>query len=133
MAKKLTKEDIFKIRPANEIVKIQNVPDYPGMVFGVKVMNAGDQQDYENSIYSFEEKADGGLKAVPLTKDAKIKLVIYTVCDPETGELFFTDKDIPELRKMSGRAIRKLFDEAQKINGIGGEDIAEKNLTISQE
>ena len=133
MAKKLIKEDIFKIRPVNEIVKVKDVPDYPGFVFGVKVMNAGDQQDYENSIYSFEEKPDGGLKAVPLTKDAKIKLVIYTVCDPESGDLLFSNDDLPELRNMSSRAIRKLFDEAQKINGMSGEEITEKNLKISQE
>ena len=133
MAKKLTKEDIFKIRPANEVVKVKKIPDYPGVVFGVKVMNAGDQQDYENSIYSFEENEDGGLKAVPLTKDAKIKLLIYTVCDPDSGELLFSNEDIPELRKMSGRAIRKLFDESQKINSISGEEIIGKNSTISQE
>lgn len=123
--KRLTKEDIFKIRPANEVTEI-HLADYPGVVFGIKVMNAGDQQDYENSIYTFEEKPDGGLKAVPMTKDAKIKLLLYTVCDPSTGELLFNEDDIPELRKMPGRAVRKLFAESQKVNGIGEEEL-EKN------
>lgn len=122
MGKKLTKNDIFKIRPVTHIEKVE-VEDYPGVIFGIKVMNAGEAESYENTLYDLVEKEDGsGLKTVPLREDSRIKLLLFTVCDPDTGDLLFDKSDLPELRAMSGRAIKKLFNKAREVNEIGKEE-----------
>jgi len=129
---KLNKADIFKIKPVHQIEKVKDVPGYPGIVFGVRVMSAGEHEDYENLLYDLEEKEDKDgkptLKAVPLRKDTRIKLLIYTVCDPESGDLLFDLDDVSELRKMSTGAIKKLFDAAKKLNDIDAKEEDTKQM-----
>jgi hypothetical protein len=64
-------------------------------------------------------------------KDGKVqfdnlraKLVSLCVIDKE-GTRLFTDTDIPKLGKKNAKAINKLFIVAQKLSGIGQEDLDE--------
>jgi hypothetical protein len=126
--KKLSKADIFKIRPAHTIETIE-LEDYPGIVFGVKVMNAGEQEDYENTLFDLVEKEDGtGLKTVPLRKDSKAKLLLRTVCDPNTGELIFDESDLKKIREMPGKAVRALFDKAREVNDVDKKETSTEEL-----
>lgn len=129
MAKAL-KDRLFKIKPVTHIEKVKGTGEFEGIELGVKVMTAGAREDYESSMFTLEEKPDGGIKAVPVRKDSKLKLIIYTVCDPETGELIFNEGDLPQLREYSGLAIQGLFDAASKANDLGRaekEDAGSKN------
>lgn len=126
MAKKLTKADLFKIKPAHHI-ETKQIEEFPDITFGVKVMSAGEQEDYENTLYDLVEKEDGsGLKTVPIRKDSRLKLLIYTICDPGTGELLFDPSDLPELRTWPGTVVKKLFDKAREVNDIGQEKESEE-------
>ncbi len=127
MAKnKITKADIFKIKPVSHIETVEGTDEFKGVQFGVRVMTAGMREEYELSMFEFEEKPDGGMKTVPLRKDSKLKLLIKTICDPDTGELLFDDADLETLREYSGNAIQTLFDAATKVNGLGRKETAEE-------
>lgn len=113
----LNKADIFKIRPVSHVETVE-VEEFPGVVFGIKVMSAGARDDYDNSMFELEDKADGGFKVKPVRKDARLRLILHTVCDPSTGALLFDETDIPELREFPGPAIQTLFDAASKLNAL---------------
>ncbi len=128
--KKLTKADVFKIKPVTHIETVEGTDEFEGVEFGVRVMSAGLREEYELSMFEFEDKPDGGMRTVPIRKDSKLKLIIKTICDPETGEPLFDESDMEQLRQYSGNAIQTLFDAASRVNGLGRKEEAsdeEKN------
>lgn len=132
MGKVLNKAEIFKIRPVTHIEPFTH-DDFPGITFGIKVMTAGAKEEYENAMYSMEEGPDGKLKFKPVRKDARLKLLLYTICDPNTGELLFNDEDLPQLREFPGKTIQAFFEKASEVNGIGVKEEETKNSQTSQE
>jgi hypothetical protein len=126
--KKITKNDVFKIKPAKRIETLNDVPGYEEITFGVKVMSAGEHEDYENMLYELEQKEDGTIKANPLRKDTRIKLLLFTVCDPNSGELLFSEDDIPQLREMPNDVIKKLFEKAREVNQMVSKEDTRENM-----
>ena len=56
-------------------------------------------------------------------------LLIYTIYDPESGELVFSESDRGELMKKNGAIIERLARVAMRLSGIGEQAVeeAEKN------
>lgn len=53
--------------------------------------------------------------------DFMTALLIRSLYDPDTGERLFTDKESGPLGSRSAEVLRRLFQMAQEINGLGAE------------
>jgi hypothetical protein len=88
-----------------------DVPEWGG-VARVRTMTGGERDAFEASIYD----TDG--TGVKLNRtDFRAKVLSKVIVD-EKGERLFTDKEISVLSGKSAKAIQRLFDVAQEINGI---------------
>ncbi len=88
-----------------------DVPEWGG-VARVRTMTGGERDAFEASIYD----TDGA--GVKLNRtDFRAKLLSKVLVD-DKGSRLFTDKEIVALSGKSAKAIQRLFDVAQDINGI---------------
>ncbi len=107
----LTKEQILKAQdlPFKEV----EVPEWGGTV-RVRTMTAGERDAFEASIY---EQTDSGMK---FNRDHfRAKSVARCLVD-EKGERLFADKEIVSLSGKSAKALNRLFEVAQELNGLSG-------------
>ena len=90
----------------------------------VRTMTGADRDAFEQSMVIVG--ADGNRR--PDMTNMRAKLVALTVVD-DAGNLLFVPADIPMLARKSAAALERVFDAAQRINGLGvkAEDAAEKN------
>lgn len=98
--------------------KVQ-VPEWKGSVF-IRTMTAGERDTFEQKV--FEENKAG--------KNVNVRARLCSLClVNEKGERLFSDLDALLLAKKSSRAIERIVNEIQKLNGLGKEDIKalEKN------
>jgi hypothetical protein len=112
----LNKQDILDIKDI-EIEKVE-VPEWGGFVF-VKGMTGMERDTFESSIVQQRGK-DARVNMVNI----RAKLAAQTICDEE-GVRLFNDKDIHALGKKSANALQRVFDVAQKLSGITGDDVEE--------
>lgn len=112
----LNKQDILDIKDI-EIEKVE-VPEWGGFVF-VKGMTGMERDSFEASIVQQRGK-DARVNMVNI----RAKLAAQTICDEE-GVRLFNDKDIHALGKKSANALQRVFDVAQKLSGITGDDVEE--------
>lgn len=117
----LSREDILS---KNDLKReVVSVPEWSGDIC-VSEMTAAARDEWEQAIIS---KDDGGRIVNP-----RAKLVAATVIDPDSGKLLFTESDILALSRLSAKAIDRITDVAQRINGLSSQaidaiDAAEKN------
>lgn len=99
------------------------VPEWGGSV-KVRTMTGADRDAFEQSMVRVD--ADGNRK--PEMSNMRAKLVALTIVD-DAGNLLFSPAEIPMLARKSAAALERVFDAAQRINGLGvkAEDAAEKN------
>ena len=118
MTKKyLTREDILKAVDI-EIEEV-HVPEwFDGYVF-VKGLTGTERDSFEMSIV----KQRGKSASVNMS-NIRAKLAALTLCDKE-GVRLFTEADVKALGKKSATALQRVFDVAQKLSGIGEDDIDE--------
>lgn len=117
----LTKDQILEANDLkNESV---DVPEWGGSVL-VRTMTGADRDSFEASMVSIG--SDGIRK--PEMSNMRSKLVALTVVD-DAGNRIFDAIDVPMLARKSAAAIERVFDVAQRLNGLGAkaEDAAEKN------
>lgn len=117
----LTKDQILEANDLkNESV---DVPEWGGSVL-VRTMTGADRDSFEASMVSIG--SDGVRK--PEMSNMRSKLVALTVVD-DAGNRIFDAIDVPMLARKSAAAIERVFDVAQRLNGLGAkvEDAAEKN------
>lgn len=115
----LSKDAILKADDLSfEVVEVK---EWGGSV-RVRMMTAGERDEFEAAIYDFDITSDD--------KDAKVKikrenyraeLLIRTVCD-ENGKLLFSKADMKALSAKGVKPIQKIFDVASKLNAISAED-----------
>lgn len=100
-----------------------DVPEWGGSV-QVRTMTGADRDAFEDSMITVNP--DGTRK--PNLVNMRAKLVALTVVD-DAGSLMFGVPDIDRLALKSAAAIERVFNAAQKINGLGSqaEAAAEKN------
>jgi hypothetical protein len=113
----LTKDQILKADDLSfEEVEVK---EWGGTV-RVRMMTAGERDDYESAIYDFNLD-DKDATATFKRENFRAELVIRTVCD-DKGKLMFSKGDIPALSGKGARPVQKLFNIASKLNGISAED-----------
>jgi len=83
------------------------VPEWGGDVM-VRTMSGTARDAFEQSLVG----SDGRMENV------RARLVSLTMCD-EKGERIFSDEEMLELGKKSAKALDRVFDVAQRLNGIG--------------
>ena len=93
-----------------------NVPEWGGEVL-VRTMSGTDRDAFEASLL----EKDGRMENV------RARLVALTLCDAQ-GDRLFDDSQSVALGRKSARALDRVFSVAQRLNGIGVEqvDIAKK-------
>ncbi len=93
-----------------------NVPEWGGEVL-VRTMSGTDRDAFEASLL----EKDGRMENV------RARLVALTLCDAQ-GDRLFNDSEIAALGRKSARALDRVFSVAQRLNGIGVEQVDAANL-----
>ena len=88
------------------------VPEWGGTV-RVKTMTGPERGKFEEKAF-VDGKTD--------FSTFRQRLIAMTVCD-EDGKLIFTEADIAALGNKSAKALDRVFAAAQKLNGLGRDDI----------
>jgi hypothetical protein len=112
----LNKQEILQ---ADDVVKeLVHVPEWGGDVY-VKGMTGAERDKFEASIV----KMTGKEQTFNMT-NFRAKLASMTICD-EQGKRLFSDADIIELSNKSANALQRIFTVAQRLSGIGDNDVKE--------
>jgi len=114
--KTLTRENILQVKDIT--TELVEVPEWGGSVY-VRGMTGTERDTFEASIVKLKGKG----QSVDMS-NIRAKLAAKSICD-ESGNLLFTDADIKELGKKSAGALQRVFEVAQRLSGIGDEDVAE--------
>lgn len=108
------KEELLALadRPFEEVP----VPEWDAVLKGAKLritaMSAADRDAWELEAY-LERKGVGAAAA----KNVRAKLVARCLVD-ESGERVFGEADVAALGRKSAKALDRLFDVAQRLNGL---------------
>jgi len=107
----LTKDQILEVDDLKSVSV--EVPEWGGTVL-VRSMNGSDRDAFDSSLYI--TNADGSRTAE--MSNLRSKLVALTMVD-EANVRLFEVADIPRLALKSAAALERVFEAAQRINGIG--------------
>ena len=88
-----------------------DVPEWGGQV-SVRTMTGIDRDAFETTLVGKEGKLD----------NVRARLVALTVCD-KSGARLFGDEDVAALGGKSAKALDRVFSVAQRLNGIGAEQV----------
>lgn len=118
----LTREDILNADdlPYKEI----EVPEWGGNV-RIRTMTGAERAAFEKTVYDI-----GDDNKLEMDRDNyRHKLISFCLVDEDNNRIF-TDRDIEALAKKSAKAINRVFDIAQEMNGLTREsqERIEKNL-----
>ncbi len=112
----LTKEQILS---ANDLdFEEVEVKEWGGSV-RIRCMTGTERDAFETAIYKIK-----GDKVEANRENFRAQLLSRVICD-DNNKLLFGPKEINSLGGKSGRVIDRLFEFAQKINGIGQSDVEE--------
>jgi len=101
------------------------VPEWGGDVY-VRGMNGAERDKFEASIVQMKGK-DQTVNMVNI----RAKLASMTICD-EQGARLFSDADIVKLATKSAVALQRIFSVAQRLSGIGEQDVKELAEGLSE-
>lgn len=108
-----------EILQASDIVtELVPVPEWGGEVY-VKGMTGAERDKFESSIVEQRGKEQKMNMA-----NIRAKLASLTICD-EKGKRLFTEADVQALSQKSAAALQRVMIVAQKLSGIGDEDVKE--------
>jgi len=109
----LNKSDILKAQDLKtESVK---VPEWGGEVI-IRTMTGSERDSYEQRIVRGNQKNE--------YIDIRATFLSLTIID-DKGERLFDEQDIKALGGKSAAALDRLFEVAQKLNGLRNDDIEE--------
>lgn len=112
----LKREEILKADDlARELV---SVPEWGGDVY-VRGMNGAERDKFEASIVETKGKSQ-----VVNMANIRAKLASLTVCD-ESGQRLFSQEDVQALSQKSAAGLQRVFLVAQRLSGIGEQDVKE--------
>jgi len=103
----LSKSDILSNKVALPFVDVECM----GGVVRVRAMSAGTRDIFEQRMGNLEELEKG------VSKNLRATFLIHCIVD-ESNELMFTIDDVDALSSKSSVELDKLFDAAQRINGL---------------
>ena len=111
-----------QILSANDLTtKTVSVPEWGGEVMIREL--TGRQRDILEGLFASRINPKTG--AVLSTKDLRAKMVIMSVIG-EDGEYIFADKDTEDVSGKSARALDRIVDAVQAMNGLNETDVEEK-------
>jgi hypothetical protein len=112
----LTREEILgrEDLPLEEVP----VPEWGGAVW-VRTISAAERDAWEASTYG-----DGKGDVRERLANLRARLVCLCACSAN-GDRLFTDADAGKLGGKSAAAVDRLFDVAQRLNGLGPRDVEE--------
>lgn len=117
----LTREQILKADdlPYEDV----EVPEWGGVV-RVRTLTGAERDAWEQSIITMQAN---GKKAPTMQRrldNLRAKLVARCLID-DAGARLFTDKDIAALGQKSAAALSRVFEVAQRLNGLTENDVEE--------
>lgn len=107
----LSKEQILAVSDLKTVSV--DVPEWGGEVM-VRMMSGTDRDEWEASLVTVAE--DGTRK--PNMTNLRVKLVALTLVG-EDGQRMFSVDEIGHLAGKSAAALNRVFEAAQKLNGLG--------------
>jgi len=115
----LTREQILG---ADDIVRRDvAVPEWGGTVC-VQAWDGKRRDAFEAAIVELQ-----GRKASVNTRNVRARAVAWSIVDPESAprqpRFLFSTRDMEALGAKSARALDRVFDVIQEINGLGDEDV----------
>ncbi len=114
----LTKNQVLEKKK----IRIEEVfiPEWGDTVF-VKELSAAERDAYESSLIRLDAK--GNLQGHNLV-NIRARLAAFAICDQD-GVRLFSDKEAAELGNLSGAALDRVFEVAQRLSGITAADLQE--------
>jgi len=107
----LTKEQILN---SQDLIKEKiEVPEWGGVIF-VRTMTGAERDSFEQGIVNDDRTAN--------LSNIRAKLCALTVIDEE-GKRIFTDDDVKGIGEKSSLVLDRVFQVAQKLNGISPADV----------
>jgi hypothetical protein len=100
-----------------------NVPEWGGSV-RIATMSGADRDKWELSMMEGDPTSERGFK-INFSSYSRVRLVALCLVDENFNRIFETQPQIDELAKKSGKVMDRLFEIAQKVNGITEDDIEE--------
>ncbi len=119
----LTKEQILAVQDVKPVAV--EVPEWGGTVY-VRPMSAGERDRWEGELLDRSEmRKESIAKAV---EDLRAVFLAKCLCDQD-GTLLFGSEDLKALSGKSYRAVDRVYEAAQTINGLSEADVEdlEKN------
>jgi len=93
------------------------VPEW-GLTVYIRNMTVGERDSFDKEMFSASKKGEA------LIDDFRTKILVRTLCD-ESGQPLCKPDEFHQLASLSAKPMEKLFEQSQKHNGIGKEDIEE--------
>ena len=114
----LTKQEIL----SQDDLKYEDVqiPEWGGAWVRVRGMSASQRDDFEASTVQ-----RNGKTITTNLRNIRARLCLICMVDPETGEQLFQYEDEFPLGGKSAAALQRVFEVAQRLNGLREEDVNE--------
>lgn len=116
MAGLLKRDDILKVD--DRAMELVQVPEWGGEVW-VRGLNGAERDKFEASMVQTRGKSQTVNMA-----NVRARLAAASMCD-EGGVRLFTDADVDALGQKGAAALQRVFLVAQRLSGIGEEDVKE--------
>lgn len=96
-----------------------SVPEWGGEV-RIRALSGRERDEFETSMVKLN-----GNKREENFDNLRARLVSLCVVDENNKRLFRGDKDVTQLGNKSAAALQRVFEAAQKLNGMSDEDVEE--------
>lgn len=115
MGNQLKREDILNVQDLK--YKTVDVPEWGGEVT-IRPLDGVAFDKWANFVENC--RADNGDMD---TSGLRVQMLSISIVDPETKELLFTPDDITALSKKSSKAINRVYDAVEALNGVSEEGV----------
>lgn len=100
------------------------VPEWGGSVT-VRTMTGADRDDFEASMTASKTGADGVVNQERNLSNFRARLCAMAMVNIHGKLLFPNPEDVEKLGQKSSKALDRVMKAAQKLNGIGADDVEE--------
>jgi hypothetical protein len=109
----MTKDSI--LAAADMTTETVECPEWGGPVH-VRTLSGTERDAFEASMLDAKGKGASNLANI------RARLLVRALCD-DSGNRLFADADADALGRKSAKVLDRLFDVAQRINGLGAKDV----------